>query len=62
MAIHRADANLVLDSLPLIGARASAHANRRARARASLFSKGGLSDTGYAYSRSCWSHTLGHEF
>ena len=31
MAIHKANADLVLDRLPLIGARASAHAARRVR-------------------------------
>ena len=62
MAIHRANANLVLDRLPLIGARASAHAARRARARASMFGQAGPSDTGYAYSRSRRSHASGPGF
>jgi hypothetical protein len=59
MAIHRANADLVLDRLPLIGARASAHAARRARARAAMFGDSGPSDTSYAYTRSRRSHASG---
>ena len=59
MAIHKANADLVLGRLPLIGARASAHAARRARARAAMFGDSGPSDTSYAYTRSRWSHASG---
>ena len=59
MAIHKANADLVLDRLPLIGARASAHAARRVRARAAMFGDSGPSDTSYAYTRSRRSHASG---
>ena len=61
MAIHKANADLVLGRLPLIGARASAHAARRARARAAMFGDSGPSDTSYrnAYTRSRRGHASG---
>ena len=59
MAIHRANASLTLDRLPLMGGRASAAAGRRARARTAYYGSSGPADSSYAYSRSRASHSAG---
>jgi len=52
MAIHRANAYLLLNRLPLVGIRASANAHAQHRARRSLFGSAGPSSAAYPHRRS----------